>query len=219
VFTIIGACLILHVQLVSSLRFWAGEWAWGPRYLIASLPLVCIGFPFAVKARLRNHLAVAVATGLVVQLLAISVDHQRYYFERSFLPYFWLDERTMYVDSPLLARPGEALAVFSGKDLDKVRALVPGPNPMSMTSSLYGPLPQVLLKGQGPEWLRQYLVFLAPRPWILWTQYLPSSLRPGRTDVMTIGGLLMAVGGFGLLVLRFREEPTVSAFAETRTGG
>jgi hypothetical protein len=218
-FTIIGACLIVHVQVVSSLRFWAGEWAWGPRYLIASLPLVCIGFPFAVKPSLKNHLAVAVGTGLVVQLLAISVDHQRYYFERSFLPFFWLDERAMYVDSPLLARPGEALAVFSGKDLDKVRALVPSPHPMSMTSSLYGPLPEMLLKGRGPEWLREYLVFVVPRPWTLWSRYLPPSLRPGRTDLMTIGGFAVALAGVGLLVLRFRQEPTISAFAETQTGG
>src|SRR5262249_37053425 len=82
-FASIGACLGLHIILVASLRFWAGEWAWGPRYLVASLPLACIGLPFVEGTVKKRALIVAAGVGFAVQLLAISVDHQRYYFERS----------------------------------------------------------------------------------------------------------------------------------------
>jgi hypothetical protein len=208
-FAVIGACLVVHVLITSSLRFWAGEWAWGPRYLIVSLPLATIGLPFATGARIKPAVVAACGAGLVVQLLAISVDHQRYYFERSFSPYFWLDESTMYTDSPLLARPGELLAVIQGRDLDQVRALVPARRPLSMTSSLFGPPPDRM--ADAPRWMRQYLVFLVPRPWTLWSRYLAPELRPGRTDLMTRAGLVLAVAAFGLLALRFPDRSALGA--------
>jgi hypothetical protein len=200
----IAACLLIHVALVASLKFWAGEWAWGPRYLIATLPLACIGLPFAVRsARGRAALATACVLGVVVQLMAISVDHQRYYIDRSFEPFFWVDEMSMYRDSPLLARPGEMVAVYEQRDFETVRALVPGPTPMSMTGPIYGPpfkkIPNFRV------WMRQYLVFLAPRPWPLWSRLLSPDLRPGRTDIMIRAGLVAAIAGFAMLWLILRD--------------
>ena len=213
----LGACLALHVLLTASLRFWAGEWAWGPRYLIVSLPLACIGLPFVTGTRMRAALAATACAGFVVQLLAISVDHQRYYFERSLPPFFWVDERSMYTDSPLFARPGELMAVLRHEDLDKVRALVPARDPMSMTSSLFGPSGD--RRNDIPTWMREYLVFLVPRPWPLWSRYLPPHLRPGRTDLMTIAGACVALAAFSLLAFRLRtygrRDIRMSAVAET----
>jgi len=145
---------------------------------------------------------VSAAAGFAVQLLALSVDHQRYYFERSFEPYFWLDERTMYRDSPLLARPGELLAVIRGDDLDGVRALVPSHHPMSMTSVVFGP-PEAQLP-EAPRWMRQYLLFLVPRPWPLWSRYLPEEMRPVPAALLTRVGLIGAIAAFGLLAVRLR---------------
>jgi hypothetical protein len=216
-FVIVAACLALHIFLTASLKFWAGEWAWGPRYLVVSLPLVCIGLPFVTGRQLRAALAGAVGAGLVVQLLAISVDHQRYYLERSYTSFFWLNERSMYTDSPLLARPGELLAVVQMRDLPKVRALAPTHGRMSMTGSPFGaPAPR---KRDVPQWMREHLVFVVPRPWPLWSAYLVPALRPGRTTLMTVAGLVVAMVAFGVLRRRLREEEDVSVRAEARTDG
>jgi len=198
----IPACLVIHLAIVSSLRFWAGEWAWGPRYLVATLPLTSLGLPFAWRKGERRGLERGVSVlvcgaGLIVQLLAISVDHQRYYFERSLEPFFWRDEAKMYTGSPLLARPGELAAVLSGRDLPLARAFVPSPRPLSMTSSIFGPPPN----RNAPEWMREYLVFLVPRPWPLWSRYLPKQYRPGPTRRMTVIGCVIAVASFGGLVI------------------
>jgi hypothetical protein len=202
----ITACLVIHVALVSSLSPWAGEWAWGPRYLVASLPLACVGLPFAFAGKGRDRLSVPLcALGLVVQLLAISVDHQRYYFERSLPPFFWYDNSAMYRDSPLFARPFELMDVLRGRDLGGVRALVPGPRPFSMTASIFGPPPGRPVKV--PDWMREYLVFLVPRPWTLWSRFLPDEQRPGPTGIMTLLGWVAAVAAAGSLFRISRSPP------------
>jgi hypothetical protein len=212
-FAPVGACLVLHLALISILRFWHGEWAWGPRYLVATLPLASIGLPFAWRQRTNRRLAGAVcAAGVLVQLLAISVDHQKYYFDRSFAPFFWMDESTMYTDSPLLARPREVVQLIRGRDLKHAQAYVPGPRPFSMTSSIFGPAPPQLALGH--LWTRQYLVFDLPRPWPLWSRHLPPADRPGDTTRMTIVGCAMAVlamAGFVDVVLSARRAPITAA--------
>jgi hypothetical protein len=182
------ACLVIHLALVSSLKFWAGEWAWGPRYMVASLPLACVGLPYAWPLINRRVVtALICALGLGVQLLGISVDHQRYYVERGFTAYFWLDETSMYRDSPLFARPFELMSVIDGRDRTAARALVPGPLPLSMTSAMFGPSLDLLPNAH--EWMRLYLVFLVPRPWP----------RPGPTSEMTLAGCLIALVSFATL--------------------
>jgi hypothetical protein len=194
----IPLCLAIHFALISSLRFWAGEWAWGPRYLVATLPLVCVGLPFAWSPHQERALKIAVcALGLVVQLLAIAVDHQRYYFDRSLRPFFWTDESMMYVDSPILARPSEVLSVIGGNDLPHVRAFVPGPRPFSMTSSIFGPPPELLAKGH--DWVREYLVLVAPRPWPLWSRYVPRNQRPVPVRPAVTTAAAIAAAAFGAL--------------------
>jgi hypothetical protein len=198
-FSPIAACLAMHLLLISCFRFWAGEWAWGPRYLVATVPLACIGLPFAWPSGQHRFVKYAICIiGLIVQLLAISVDHQRYYFARSFPPFFWLDESKMYTGSPLFARPREAADVFSGRERGAVKALVPGPRPLSMTGSLFGPTPSQLPRARA--WMRDYLVFVVPRPWTLWSRYLPEDQRPGRTGLMTVIGLLAAAASLCALV-------------------
>ena len=134
----------------------------------------------------------------VTELLAIGVDHQRAYFERSLPPFFWLDEREMYRASPLLSRPAEIIAVLKGEEWRSATALVPGPRPMSMTSSIFGPPADQL--SDAPKWMRQYLVFLVPRPWTLWSLYLPRELRPGNTALMTTIGCVLSLVGLGAAV-------------------
>ena len=197
------ACVAIHVLFISSLSLWAGEWAWGPRYLVASLPLVCIGLPFSHEP--RRVIGVVCGLSIAIQVLAISVDHQRWYFERSLPPFFWYRQVTMYEDSPLLGRPGELLAVLTSGEHSKARALVPGPRPQSMTSSIFGPPNDEL--PNAPAWLREYAVFLLPRPWTLWGPQLPSDQRPGNVGVMTTSGVGVAILSFScLFILVFRRR-------------
>ena len=210
----IPACLVLHLALIAMLRFWHGEWAWGPRYLVATLPLVSIGLPFASRSPASRSIVAAIAaTAVAVQILAVSVDHQRYYFDRSLAPFFWLDESTMYTDSPLLARPRELREIARGRDVKHATALVPGPRPLSMTSSIFGPPPELLRLGH--LWTRQYLVFDVPRPWPFWGRHLPEEQRPGNIELMTILGVITMAAAFtGLAGVVFaRGETDFSAVA------
>jgi hypothetical protein len=192
------ACILVHLALVATLKFWAGEWAWGPRYMVAALPLTLVGLPFAWDGAGRRGLTWAICgLGLVVQLLGIAVDHQRYYVERQLSAYFWVDETTMYTDSPLFARPFEVAAMIDGHDRAQARALVPGPLPLSMTSGIFGPPFHFISYSR--EWMRRYLVFSVPRPWTLWSRWVPERYRPGPTGMMTVVGSLVALASFGLL--------------------
>jgi hypothetical protein len=220
-FAPVFGCLVLHLTLVSSLRFWAGEWAWGPRYLVASLPLACIGLPYSWPGGTRRNLKLLVCgLGFAVQVLAISVDHHRFYYDRSLSSFFWTNESVMYKQSPLFSRPFELIEVIEGRDLAGVRALTPAIRPMSMTSSTFGPPPEDV--GRMPEWMREYLVFVVPRPWALWSRYLPDELKPGPTGMMTmIGGVVAAVSFLGLLGIVHAEKRRIVSrgAAEIRTDG
>jgi hypothetical protein len=68
-----------------------------------------------------------------------------------------------------------------------------------MTSSIFGPPPSQLAMGH--LWVRQYLVFVAPRPWMLWSRYLPPDQRPGNTGRMAwIATVIAIVSAAGLAV-------------------
>ena len=199
----VAACLTMQILITASLRFWAGEWAWGPRYLVTSLPLACVGLPFLEMPRLRRVITGAVVAGFVVQILAISVDHQRHYLEKGRAPYFWLDESTMYTDSALFARPGELLSVIRQEGMSQVRWLNPARDRMSMTSSLFGPPPKKA--NEGPDRVRDFLVFRVPRPWTFWAPRIPPDLRPGPAGTMTLAGLAVAFVAGVAIVVRSRS--------------
>lgn len=198
----IAATMAAHIALTSMLAFWAGEWAWGPRYLVAQLPLAAVAAPFAFGSQEQRPLKLLLAgLGLVVQMLALTVDHQRYYFERNYEPHFWTDDIVMYTDSPLVARVGEVCALLREANSVELEAFVPGPEPLSMTASIFGPPPELLRAGGGPAWLRRYMVFTSPRPWTLWSSLLPASLRP--CDPFLVAPLLLALAvGSALAILR-----------------
>ena len=95
---------------MSVLSFYGGDWCWGPRYFVVVLPLLALAFPFASFTRPAERVVVRtlIAAGLAVQLLAISVDHHRFFYERSLPRFFWSTDRAFYFrHSALFARPGE----------------------------------------------------------------------------------------------------------------
>src|SRR5205807_7840922 len=109
--TVAGVSLC-HLLVIIHLAFFGGDLCWGPRYLIPVMPLWALAFPFA-AARLRHprRLMVPLAfAGLFVQLLGISVETQRFFYERNLPASYWAFDPWLYFkDSQLIARPFEIL--------------------------------------------------------------------------------------------------------------
>jgi hypothetical protein len=110
----IGASSLLLVLFISCISFAGGDWCWGPRYLTPLLPLWALFLPFTVGVNVRRDLAVAViAVGFLVQILALSVENQRFFFESRLDDYFWAEDSWAYFKhSALFARPGEVRTRF-----------------------------------------------------------------------------------------------------------
>jgi hypothetical protein len=209
------ATCALHLLLVACLACWAGEWAWGPRYLLATAPLVLLGAPFALPVARQTVVRALAGAAVFVQLLSLATDHHVYYVNKDFRPFFWVENRHMYTDSPLLRRPSE---IWKALQFEGYR---PGmndlkPNPPSalqredwiaayqrllmpervVTTSM-GRVP-VAVRRERLDWANQYYVLNAPRPWVLWSLGLPAELRPA--PVLPWLGL----GLFGLLLSLWR---------------
>jgi hypothetical protein len=188
----IAMSCIAYLGLISMLSFYGGDWCWGPRYFVTILPLTALGFPFAAVTR-RFGLALVI-TGLCVQLLAISLDHHRFFYSRSLPAFFWHTQRSFYFrDSALLARPGEILESIRIGVPPEATVFRPGPYPELLTYAVFG--------GWGdrgltqPLWMRHYRVFWEPRPWPLWMRSIPADRRPVELPSAVVALLLIGVAG------------------------
>jgi hypothetical protein len=186
----VGAVVLAHFALIMSLTFWGGDWCWGPRYLVLTLPLFSLALPFLPPMPGRRVLfGGALTLGLLVQLLALSVDHQRFFFARSLEPHFWQDPSIYFRDSQLFARPSELLSL--GDPLpETARRFVPSPYPGSTTYVVFGPPPGVPV----PVWMRYFRVFFLPRPWPLWAHHVIEPLPVDPNGALALGSLLLALG-------------------------
>lgn len=93
----------------ASFRAWAAGWSYGPRYLAAGLPLLCVGLaPAWSKARpfWRGVLALAATGGVVLGLMAVSTtaqppDEFRCALFQLFWPSFWAGRLSLNQQSML----------------------------------------------------------------------------------------------------------------------
>ena len=187
----IAAVTVVHVLLIAQLAFFGGDWCWGPRYLLVLIPLWALAVPFAVSPARRWLAGVLVGAGLLVQLLAVSVDHQRFFFERDLAPHFWALDPWFYLGhSQLAARVSElAEAVRAGVPAG-ARVFTSSPTG-EVTYAPFGPPPPA----PSAEWVRHFAVFYLPRPWPLWIGRLPEPLRPVEPwPWLALSGALMAAG-------------------------
>jgi hypothetical protein len=184
------------VQLLfnSCLTFWSSDWAWGPRYLMLLSPLLTL--PLGMNGWTpgwRRSVTIGVAAlGLIVQLFAISVDHQRFFFERKLPAYFWYGTPEVYwQESQWAARPAELLSVVTEPFPEPPVAFRPGPYASKWpTYCIFGTYPPI-----SDVWMRKFAVFYLPRPWPLWISALPESLRP--VDPMRMSLACFALGCLG----------------------
>jgi hypothetical protein len=203
---------LAHFALVSSLSFFAGDWCWGPRYFVPVLPLLALGFPFVRRGEGSDRFMVPaiVAAGVLVQLLAISVDHHRFFYERSLPPFFWDGNADFYFrESALLDRPGELMESLTRGVPSEAQTFRPGPYPHLLTYAVFGgwgrgrplQLPPDMFFWPAKEWMRRYQVFWLLRPWPLWMAKVAHGERP--IHITGAISVLLAIGLSGGLAIRY----------------
>ena len=206
----VGATLLAHFALIATLSFYGGDWCWGPRYFATVLPLAALGFPFArLRGSMRPAVAAAIVIGVSVQLLALSLDHHRFFYARALPRFFWAGDRSFYFhESALFARPGEILESARDGVPAVANAFRPGPYPELLTYAVFG---MCCHPGLAPAaWMRRYSVFWLPRPWPLWMRTIPRDRLPINPDAALAGLILAGLLGAGAVVAGVRndrEEP------------
>ena len=192
-----GGVSVSHLLVVVHLSYFGGDWCWGPRYLIPVLPLWALAFPYAAGRLRRPRLLLAplVVAGLLVQILGISLDQHRFFYERNLPDHFWATEPWFYFrDSQLIARPSEiAESISAGMPRE---ALYFSSAPGLPTYCIFGPT----YPDRSRAWARQFRMFYLPRPWWGWMGRFAPERQPVDppwllaicTALLALGGLLLA---------------------------
>jgi hypothetical protein len=193
VWSVVAASVVL-TAFVCTLTFFAGDPAWGPRYLTPVFAVLWLFTPAGVR-RMRPGVApVLLALGALVQLAALSVDPHRLYVEREMPAAFYLDNPWIYFRTPfahLVNRPREIREILA-HDQPPATAFTPAPAPTFAFPILNE------VKG-GPEAVRRYHVLNSFRPWWISQRYLPPDDRP--VDLAASGVALASVALAGLALL------------------
>ena len=196
---LLGATWLL---LISTLSFAGGDWCWGPRYILPLLPLAFLAAPFCdLSHGLRRVFGVLILVfGFTVQVLSISVDHQRFFFERNLEPFFWYKNSDFYYhESPIISRLNELRSIRVKGNIDAYQAFRPGPYSESYTYTFFGPKHEDRLDITG--WMNRYAVFWLPRPWVLWSLSIKNDDIQSYRERLTF--LLVCIGLAGLSALIF----------------
>jgi hypothetical protein len=196
---IVSASSIL-VLFLSCIRFVGGGWCWGPRYLTVLLPLWALTFPFMHPTKIRREIILAiVGLGFLVQAMALSVENQRFFFERDFPVYFWAEDPWVYFKhSALASRVGEMLSLKDGPPAT-ARYFNSIPVPDWCTYAILGPP----APGLAPTWMRNFKIYYLPRPWPLWMWWISRGLRPINPQAWLWGLLTVLLVGLGLIYKGF----------------
>ncbi|MEW6265012.1 MAG: hypothetical protein AB1641_18205 [Thermodesulfobacteriota bacterium] len=198
--------VLIHFALISSASFFGGDWCWGPRYLVVSAPLLALGLPFLAAKIGRRPLMPLIVFGVAVQMLGLSLDHHRYFYERKLTAFFWRDSSYYFRHSQWTARFAELADIAVHGVPETATGYAPTVKPERVTYMTCG-LPEVYAE----DGLSRFLLFYLPRPWPLW---MPAARRAGLSiplePLFWAGPLLAAAGLSGLMLRRLarRGEPT-----------
>jgi hypothetical protein len=228
----LAAASLLFTLFLSFLTFFKGEPCWGPRYLTPMFALWWIFVPTAAAAMRRSFVVLLLGLGVLVQLLALSVDPQRLLLAKAIPFNYYQYDRHLHFHpelSHLLQRPREIRDIlgrqrrapyYTTAPYATYATKVPSVYPVVLTSALgHGTLPMPLRPltmttafqqstMHGPvqylEAVERYHVFASFRPWWLSQLYLTPEERP--VDMARTLLLLLAVGslGLGLMVVAGR---------------
>jgi len=194
----LSTVVVAMFALNASLSMWPSDWAWGPRYVmllapILTLPMGMQGDGVVPQRSLRNLLLVL---GGCVQLLGVSVEHIRFFFERRLPTFFWYADPLFYFkESQWFARIFEVISLVEEGIPTTARVFCPGPFPVELpTYSLFAGPPQT-----SDVWMRLYTVFYLPRPWPFWVPTLDVGSQP--VDPVWASVMLVCIGVLGVLLV------------------
>jgi len=206
--TAIGATSVVQILFITQISFFGGDWCWGPRYLLILLPLWALALPFGAAGLRRGLLAALVALGLGVQLMGVSVDYQRFFFEHNFPPFFWLDQWAYFKHSQFFSRPMEILSIARDGVPPEAHYFSPTPD-WQITYTPSGPPDYAR---QGALWVRHFKVFHTLRPWAVWIASIDTERRPVNPLPLSVLCAVVLAAGLALVgaALRRASEPTVA---------
>ncbi len=191
------AATVVFVGFISSMTFFKGDPAWGPRYLTPLFALSWIFVPVGARYLRRKVVASLLVAGLIIQLGALSVDPHRLHIEHRLPSAFYVQDPWLYFHpaiSHLVNRPRE-IAEILARDGGRAESFTPSPSPTFA-------FPVVDFVEKGPEAVRKYHVLNSFRPWWSSLLYLPEAERPvvvGQTlfwmaSWLVLGIFLMVAG-------------------------
>jgi hypothetical protein len=187
----IATATVIFVGFISSITFFKGDPAWGPRYLTPVFALSWIFVPAGVQFLRRRVVVSLLLAGLIVQLGALSVDTQRLYIEQRLSSAFYLDNLWLYFHpaiSHLANRPREIVEILARRE-ERAEFFSPAPSPTFT-------FPALDYADRGPGAIRKYHVLSTFRPWWCSLPYLPEKERPvaiGQALVWMASGLVMGM--------------------------
>jgi hypothetical protein len=131
---------IVHVGEMSCLAFASGDCCWGPRYLLVTMPLWALAFPFVpLKFAARRVIWPLAALGMIIQVMGVSLTAERFFYYRRLQGDLWLDSWCYFRFSQLAARPAEIWE--SVEERDRPRPFLTS-NPIGQaTYAFFGPYP------------------------------------------------------------------------------
>jgi hypothetical protein len=186
------------IAFICSLNFFKGDPAWGPRYLTPIFAVFWVFVPAAAAVRPRPLVGLILGLGVVVQLLALSVDHYRLYVELRFPSAFFQGRPWIYYypgASQLSNRPREIVEILTD---DQSATTVFGPMQRPTEGT-----PCLEFMDRGPQAVRKYRFLSSFRPWWASQCWLPPDQRPvalGPTGLLLAGfafaGVLLMISPF-----------------------
>lgn len=188
------ASVVIYVAFISTLSFFVGEPAWGPRYLTPAFAVVWLFAPQGAAIMRRRTAIALLAAGLVVQVSALSVETVRLYIEEQWPLERFLNDRWFYfrpLDAKLVNRPREIFDILTYR----------GPRAERFTPALEPTFPVSVTRK--PIDVRRYHVLNSLRPWWISQQYLTPGERPvalGKTLA-----LLLSLAAIGVVVMTGAE--------------
>jgi hypothetical protein len=201
---IISASIMLVVML-SYFGAPGGDWCWGPRYLVVLLPLWSITLPFVrVDNPLRRGALILTLTlGVLVQILAMSVENQRFFFARALSDDLYSDEWVYFKHSAVFARVGEAISLREGVP-PTAKFFTSAPIHRWSTHCIFGP-PDRMPRSLSPEWMKTFKIYYLPRPWPLWMSTINPVLRPINIAAWLKGLATMFLAGVAFIYIGFQS--------------
>jgi hypothetical protein len=199
----LSVAIAVFILVISSLTFFKGDPAWGPRYLTPIFAILWIFAPAGSRLVRKWVVVAALGLGLVVQINALCIDPHRLYVEHGLPSSFYVSAPGLYFNpaiSHLLNRPREIVEVLSSQR-DRADRYSPSPTPTFT-------FPVIDFVEKGPAAIRKYHVLKGFRFWWASFRYLDRSSRPVDMTRSVVFLVVVAVTGLILQVISVPSSPS-----------